>query len=866
MRVATYCCLLFLAFSFLQSNAQSSSPLTHKTVDITLSEGGRLKTPPGFAFVEGYSYDINLKIEKPQAEHKAFLKNFKTRIQDTYEKLDDESYPFTALYSHLWSPQKYKQIKQEYKDLIDILSDGNPEVALGLSTNNFPSFLGKAFLQKALFGDSYRIYTDVEGAPKNVAFNSDNTILIQNWKPTGDTATFEIFTSKIENQFLYDYFAESRKRIAANLNVLKTKSFYSKMASLRTIDTDLTALAKQLTQSNTATILCDPILYNRFLTLTKALYNDDFVKALQAGWVEQWVQQWLWRMDGNIALNPLGFTDEKLLATRSGFDTARAKAHDAHRASVVEGMIASKELNDKNADLLTFDTALKQQGKGSEIYSHASFNKTLAEDNKKKWADFQPVITKRLSFKLPVVEKGKVSRIMYRHYDASNQLKGSIPEDVPTVPNKTSVAAVVYNLVPQEEPKLTESPVETPNESSAVTSLKEAGSTISGLLGEAGPLTGILANFVGGIRSPGSPIPPVNFTMPQLKATTSGNKKFDLIESVVIKYFTLTVTREKGSYFVLVTKENKTVNRISLTAEIETHLKGQLLSGCTALKSLINEGLESIKGHIDDFPDTDMGVASMNNAIAQLQKQVNDILQAAFQRLDKNRILNSLSVQSSIASLLSSPSFYTLPPAEFEADKGKVPSYRNEFIPFADEKKAVEKNAEIVVTNVEKKTEKKRKDMYVTAPTTLLTPSLGIAYIFDPFRRSEVKVENGAITNNTDEEQLRIIAGLHIHFAPMLQKDNRNIFQLKGRALLSRISVFAGVSFPKPFYNLHPGLSADVWPGVKVMAGAHFYRFTNYTVLNNQIIDQKSGYVFNSGFASINIDPVAFVKLIGIIK
>lgn len=156
--------------------------------------------------------------------------------------------------------------------------------------------------------------------------------------------------------------------------------------------------------------------------------------------------------------------------------------------------------------------------------------------------------------------------------------------------------------------------------------------------------------------------------------------------------------------------------------------------------------------------------------------------------------------------------------------------------------------------------------MYVTAPTTWLTPSIGIAYIFDAFRRSEVKVENGAVTNNTDEEQLRIIAGFHIHFAPMLQKDNRSIFQLKGKALLSRFSAFAGVSFPKPFYNLHPGLSADIWPGVKVMAGAHFYHFTNYTVLNNQIIDQKSGYVFNGGFASINIDPVAFVKLIGIIK
>ncbi|RYZ23066.1 MAG: hypothetical protein EOO10_21290, partial [Chitinophagaceae bacterium] len=358
MRVATCCCLLFFVFSFQQLNAQSGQPLTQKVINITLGEDGRLKSLPGFAFVQGYTYDIVLKVERPKKEYEAFIKNLNKRLDDTYEKLDDEAYPFTSLYSHLWTATEYTKLKQEFKDLSSILGEKDPAKAFADNPNEFTFFLGREFLQKALFGNSYLIDTGASGPPIYASFTKDTTIKISDWQPNGDTAALTIFTPNIEKLFLYKYFLHSRHKIEAELNSIKTKSFYSKMVGFRSVVTALSSLKEQINQTK-STVICDANLYSRYLTLTRAFYDDDFVKLLREGWVKTWVQQWLWRMDGNIALNPLGFTDEKLLATLSGFDTVRADAHNAHRASVVDGMIASKELNETKTDLSTFDTALK---------------------------------------------------------------------------------------------------------------------------------------------------------------------------------------------------------------------------------------------------------------------------------------------------------------------------------------------------------------------------------------------------------------------------------------------------------------------------------------------------------------------------
>ena len=230
----------------------------------------------------------------------------------------------------------------------------------------------------------------------------------------------------------------------------------------------------------------------------------------------------------------------------------------------------------------------------------------------------------------------------------------------------------------------------------------------------------------------------------------------------------------------------------------------------------------------------------------------------------KESLISEIIFYKSILNILTSPRFFTLPPKQYEAKDAdpSISQFRNEFIGFAEEKKAVQKNTDILIVDGNNKNKFKVKDSYKTAPEQRVTYSLGVCYVIKPFRRSAVTIQDGKIVNSSDDEQLRIIAGVSIHLKPIILADDRPIWKLKNDELKSRISIFAGLSFPKPLYNPHIGIGADIWTGIKLTTGFHFYRFTDYSILNGQIIDQHSKYVFNGPFVGLNIDPVTFVKLL----
>jgi hypothetical protein len=209
---------------------------------------------------------------------------------------------------------------------------------------------------------------------------------------------------------------------------------------------------------------------------------------------------------------------------------------------------------------------------------------------------------------------------------------------------------------------------------------------------------------------------------------------------------------------------------------------------------------------------------------------------------------------------------YILPPSKITiSDSSTEASYYNHFVSIPAQEGAKKIALPLTITNKKDKSSYVRDDSYKVSPLRWITASMGLTYITQKFRRNDVTIQDGKVTNAADEDQLRLLAGIHIYPWPILLTDDRFIGNLKND-WYTRTSIFVGLSFPKALYNPHLGIGIEPWPGVKVIGGAHFYKKSIYTVINDQLADQRSKYVYNAPFVALNIEPVTFLKLLQIIK
>ncbi|MET0637742.1 MAG: hypothetical protein ABWZ25_17060 [Chitinophagaceae bacterium] len=82
----------------------------------------------------------------------------------------------------------------------------------------------------------------------------------------------------------------------------------------------------------------------------------------------------------------------------------------------------------------------------------------------------------------------------------------------------------------------------------------------------------------------------------------------------------------------------------------------------------------------------------------------------------------------------------------------------------------------------------------------------------------------------------------------------------------NRISVFAGLGLTKPLDNYYTGMSYDIIPGLKLLAGMHFYRRTRYRIVNDQIIERASMLRLMGPSIGIHLDYKTVGTLLGFFK
>lgn len=877
--------LLCLATAVFSSTQAQKRTILKKndTIKLEFDEYGKLKSaPPGFVLKSGRKYLFDVTTDTAKKRQKELFEFVKKNLAATLARLDNPDDNFSMVCKTYLVNTDMVELQKEMNELYEILNDKKPVEAFGKNRSAFKYFLGRNFLQTSLFFDAadYKPHFD-QGATarqKGKGGGSGSTSTI---KATDDSLEITLKSVDFRKKFLSDYFTESMLVYGSVFNKIKPVSFYAndirrddKLAlSIYKIQKELSGLIQQRAgRANPEAYFCDAVLYNEYLSILDQINAFEKDNNLISILKTNWLASWLWFEEGALTLSPLGYTSPELLDRINISDTARSVVFDRYIDSLINRMIISPELTEPRARVALMDSLLKLRGTGKARYSKNALIQQMEKENKLKKIKAEEVNTIAQQLVFRSVKPGKLDGAFVGGFDASGSLKKMESKRSFTVPNDFNQEVLVYNLKPGQDFTVTKTAENIPDQSKLISNLNEVGdmfSTITG--GAASALPGFSGLFKEKLIS-GSVIKPFILNYNALNSDLM-NKSTKLLENKNKDYF-LNFTLKNGLLRAIFSAEVDylSVPPVELDELYENYWRSNEFGNCALVRKMVEEKMVNffnrntftIEGR--NFNDDALRrvVDTFNKQMDLITKEVSDELNVS---KAYNKLGNLYNYFATLDSVFEPVVKHQLPPSEMELVENKTPSFRSRYETLEKETGAKQVKYEVTLTDVNAITSIKLKNTYKTAPTHWITGSLGVGYINNSYRRSEVTVTNGVITNSPDEDNVRLLMGLNFHIWPVILADDRSIFNMKEwRQVRTRLSLFAGASFPKPWYNLHAGLSVDVWAGLKLTGGVHFYRHTYYQVLNNQVTDEKSRYESNGAFFGVTMDPGTFVKLIGIFK
>ncbi|WP_316846459.1 hypothetical protein [Pedobacter psychrodurus] len=860
---------LLVTFVSSSAVAQKDSPVSPKIINLSVTADGRITVPPErFSLIEDQLYQLKINVEPSEKSHNELITFFRDRLKAHSERINDPTDEACKAYQLLFGTKgDFESYKTEVADLLTIFKEEKTaDIKQKLSeraTTDFPHFHGRVFLVEQFFGDIHTVRVNSDGNSKTVSTGFDKPVSVEMevQKFKVHQINLDVRVSDMKKNFIARYFAKSRENIKGILDTLKVKSFYTV-----SVDREIRQLNEwrknALEQLNAIDIdnvseLCSTGGVNGYNTFKSGYERNPLIKLLRANWLVYWG----WYTDSQIKLNPLDFTDPGLLPLKEGFDTLQANNFDIYvKNSISRSLDLHSELP---ISTTKFDSLNRQMETGKERYKFTDVNEKTKALNAKNMASAQAIRVGIDSLTFRVLDKNSVRTNFIRVYDASGNLMPSKETETEAIPIKTHVEAMAYNLKAKQVFSLTPTFVDISGKSSANEQLDDAvgmTSVLGALGGEAAISLGLVQKTFAGV----SGTPKVTIKAPVSVDPLARHDNTEKAKSVV---FILKVEYSHGGISLFQMDEEKNIEEeTDLGGPVDQALKKVRIVECKELTDAIYAEIRK------KFPPMERSYSTTADKFDKIRKRYIDgfttgveaIILAQVQlkaRLMFEDIRDNYSALT-LAELVLAEKSFVIPPKEIKVQDDPQPAlYYNRFIPIADQTSP--KEISLTLYAVTKKDTIKRTDTYKVSRPQYITGSLGLAYITKKFRRSDVTVANGVISNAADEEQARVIAGLHVHIFPILQTNDKFISRLKGEELLSRFSVFVGVSFPKPLYNPHLGLTVEPWPSIRITGGAHFYRRTSHTIINDQIADEQSKYVYNAPFLALTIEPATFVKLIG---
>lgn len=188
--------------------------------------------------------------------------------------------------------------------------------------------------------------------------------------------------------------------------------------------------------------------------------------------------------------------------------------------------------------------------------------------------------------------------------------------------------------------------------------------------------------------------------------------------------------------------------------------------------------------------------------------------------------------------------------------------YRSEIIPVSQEKETKEISIKVTETTTDAKLTKKTVFSHncKVSKRHRFDVSIGLAYSVKDYQVIFQSGTNLPVTEVAD--RLQFMAGAN--FYPF-----RRMNKLDGKFLgnfYERVSVFGALGVKYPLDNYFAGISYDIVPGLKTVAGWHWYRDQRFKILNDQVSEKSTKLTPVSPFFSLNLEPATLLKVIGLIN
>lgn len=761
-----------------------------------------------------FYYPPKLPVEDQADLKKKILK----KVQNTLDVLADSSK--RSFYQLLWSEPVFDKIVAELKELKTYLKGRVP-------TNGF------TFLYLPSVAE---LETDlIQSAP--VFFKSGG------YDTKKEQFAFKIIKTDPLRQWLINRFNKdiSTSSLKTWENTAEYTSAWKNLTNLyNELSDHLKQIKKlQLEQKNICTD--DHTLDGVFHFKENILDHDPLFSMFKNDSI---YKKWIWMYEGSFMVNPLKFTSTDRFISDATQDTQRIKLFDEGIQRILDSASRHCEMTAEKLEALVkaFKTGKNRFTSSSTEYKNDVLDFTGIEDLQ---------AGKKLINTVLLPAENDIKKTIL-HYDASNDFttdktlfcKGKLPA---AIAEDEQLAIAVHNIPAKVNIAFAQNDEVLVDRSPAQLAIDGALSQVSDAITQLNPIAGtfqgILSNLGPAPPVPGSGIV-INNEVSVLETgeKAAGKNQFSLtIQDTKIK--------SKGWYY---TKE-----------DIINYLKA----------SIIDKHILKLLDYY--FKYCDNSILDIRSATT-LEKTTNRIIDGfnEFVKINekKDYVLYQLRKDSLLLNALLKIN-RSLPPDSLTLKNANTASvYRSE-IPDIDLNNAPKK-IKYTLTEVKPKpggaaTDSVKnivaKHEFKVGKKYVLQVSAGIGITLRNYEANEANVTDNEVKINSRGSLVKMTAGLHIYPWKLYMQDNSFMGLNNGR-WKNRLSVFAGISIPQPLKNYYIGISDDLLPGVRLITGAHLFRKYKYKVNNNQIVEENSSVDVAGPFISINIDPVAFAKLIGLLK
>ena len=547
-----------------------------------------------------------------------------------------------------------------------------------------------------------------------------------------------------------------------------------------------------------------------------------------------WIKKWFWIRGGNSKLNPLEFTSNSFLDKTPRFENDKAKLFDRYIDSIIERRIRY----DSSGHIEEFKKLLKAKGTGvSEFTILDEVNKRTQENETamkalKQTSEFINIL------RFPIDKEGKFKNFLA--FSTEKDFKDEADPDIETAIHTSEKKAIVTFNVPANKTIYIK---ETDNEIKDKSAFQQS-------LGEVLDSTISLSDFI-------------------KTATTAFNPVFNTLNPVLPKVFKAIAEPTVPEMNLIQHNNAVTLDAPFITPKVNVRVEPENRSFLelteTALRAagIYQSDVFSAAVAINPAFTTGRDIHSFAPAnLTNLYITFIDTYKKEYEKISKNA-LDSMREDSLVVSqFVEIFSKSTLPVREIKADEPD--KNRSKYYTDIQETRpssiAIEKKVQLFLVR-EKDSAEVTQFSYKVGKTYKFQVSAGLVYTIPRIQQSEVRIESGQVKITTNNQQFRMVLGLHTYFGKgLFLQDNH--FSIK----LPRWSVFTGVGIPKPLDNFYLGAGVDLVPGLKLVTGAHFYKYTKYTFRNDQLLDKVNTYKLAGPFVSLNIDPPSFLKAIGLFK